>query len=160
MKSSMSAFTEIPTATSAAFATLRVSALLADELDRALSERLEIGLSEVLVLVQLLLAGGQARMADLADLVVVSRAGVTKIVDRLVVSGLVERVPSEEDRRVVRAMVTEAGKSVVRDARPVVDEVTARRLGDILKTQDLTRLDRMMEALSCQNPGWEPPDVV
>ena len=50
-------FDPISTQTSAAFGLLRVSALLSEELDRELQASAGLGLSEMLVLIQLMLAG-------------------------------------------------------------------------------------------------------
>lgn len=116
-------FEPISVHTSAAFSLLRVSALLSDEMDRELQEQAGMGLSEMLVLVQLMLAGGRFKMADLAEALVVTRGGVTKIIDRMVGAGLVERVPSASDRRVIYAQLTESAKQKVRDNQHIFDGV-------------------------------------
>ncbi len=150
-------FEPISEHTSAAFSLLRVSALLTDELDRELQENAGLGLSEMLVLVQLMLVGGRFKMADLADALVVTRGGVTKIIDRLVEAGLVERVPSDSDRRVIYAQITEQAKSKVREHQHRFDEVAHYRLAELLNNSELQKLGAMLDRLSCENPGWEPP---
>ena len=152
-------FEPIPEHTSAAFSFLRVSALLSDELDRELQANAGLGLSEMLVLVQLMLAGGRFKMAELADALVVTRGGVTKIVDRLVDAGLVERVPSASDRRVIYAQITESAKAKVREHQKTFDDVSQRRLAELLDVAELKNLRNMVDRLSCENPGWEPPDL-
>lgn len=152
-------FEPISQETSTAFNLLRVSALLTDELDRELQDKAGLSLSEMLVLVQLMLVGGRFKMADLADALVVTRGGVTKIIDRLVEAGLVERVPSESDRRVIYAQITDSAKAKVRQHQHHFDEVSKRRLGELLKASELRSLGGMLDRLSCENPGWEPPDL-
>jgi len=49
------------------------------------------------------------RMAELADLLVVSRSGVTRAVDRLTRGGLVVREPCDSDLRGTFAAITPAG---------------------------------------------------
>lgn len=142
---------------STAFDLLRITALLSEELDRALQEHAGIGLSESLVLVQLMVAGGGVKMAELADRLVVTRGGISKIIDRLVGSGLVERVPSGEDRRVVFAVVTDEGKELVRQCRPVFDGIAQRRLVDVATPADWPTFAELIGRISCNNPGWEPP---
>jgi DNA-binding MarR family transcriptional regulator len=147
-------------ATKVAFGLLRVSALLSDEIDKELQEASGTGLSEALVILQIIFAGGRLRMADLADTLVVTRGGVTKIVDRLVDAGHLSRVPSEEDRRVVFAEVTPAAFEFIREYQPVFEGVAERRLAGLLDAEELNRMHEFMDRLSCENPGWEPPVAV
>src|SRR3954466_12514180 len=51
----------------------------------------------------------QARMSDLAALVVLSPSGLTRLVDKLVADALVERVRCGGDARVVYAQLTDKG---------------------------------------------------
>ncbi|MEN8040967.1 MAG: MarR family transcriptional regulator [Actinomycetota bacterium] len=150
-------FEPITPHTGTAFGLLRLSAMLSDELDRELQASAGIGLSEMLVLIQLMLAGGRAKMAELATTLVVTRGGVTKIVDRLVDGGLVERVPSTSDRRVIYAEVTERAKATVREYQPLFDEIARRRLAELLDAGEMTELAGLIDRLNCENPGWEPP---
>ena len=143
-----------------AFSLLRVSALLSDELDRELHKATGLGLSEILVILQIMFSGGQLKMADLADTLVVTRGGVTKIVDRLVSAGYLDRVPSEEDRRVVYARTTDEALEMVRAHQPLVEAVTERRMATLLNESELEVLHELMHRLSCENPGWEPPEAV
>jgi DNA-binding MarR family transcriptional regulator len=147
-------------ATKVTLGVLRVASLLADELDHELQESSGLGLSEVLVILQILFAGGRLRMAELADTLVVTRGGVTRIVDRLVDAGYLARVPSDSDRRVIYAQVTERAKQFIADAQPVFEAVTARRVGSLLTTPELAALHSAMHTLSCDNPGWQPPASV
>ncbi len=105
-------------------------------------------------------AGGQLKMADLADTVVVTRGGVTKIVDRLVAGGFLDRVPSAEDRRVVYARVTDAAAELIKTNRPVFIGVTERRLASLLNPTELDTMHDLMHRLSCENPGWEMPEAM
>jgi DNA-binding MarR family transcriptional regulator len=148
------------TATKVAFGMLRVASLLSDEIDKELQEASGSGLSEALVVLQIIFAGGRLRMADLADTLVVTRGGVTKIVDRLVDAGYLERVPSEDDRRVVFAEVTPAAFEFIKQHQPVFEAVAQRRLGGLLSAEELERMHEFMDRLSCENPGWEPPAAV
>jgi len=60
------------------------------------------------------------RMGDLAEALVITRGGLTKLVDRLVKAGLLERTFCETDRRVSYATLCPAGVDLLEEMRPVV----------------------------------------
>jgi DNA-binding MarR family transcriptional regulator len=60
------------------------------------------------------------RMGDLAEALVISRGGLTKLLDRLVKAGLMERTFCETDRRVSYATLLPAGADLLAEMRPVV----------------------------------------
>ncbi len=60
------------------------------------------------------------KMGDLAEAMVITRGGLTKLVDRLVKAGLLERTFCETDRRVSYATLTAAGADLLEEMRPVV----------------------------------------
>jgi len=70
------------------------------------------------VLLQLHAApGGRLTMRDLGRAVVISKSGLTGLVDRMARAGLVERSGDPDDRRVVHVTLTPAGDAVYRRAR-------------------------------------------
>ena len=75
---------------------------------------------------------GRRRMHEIADLVVLSRSNLTRLVDRLEQGGLVRRVRSEEDRRGAFAEITTEGKKIRRRMWPVyaaaIDQLFAAHL--------------------------------
>jgi DNA-binding MarR family transcriptional regulator len=60
------------------------------------------------------------KMGDLAEALVITRGGLTKLVDRLVKAGLLERTFCETDRRVSYATLMSAGRELLDEMRPVV----------------------------------------
>ena len=54
-------------------------------------------------------ATGRMRMTDLAESVVITRGGLTKLIDRMEAAGLVERIPSHTDRRATEVALTPEG---------------------------------------------------
>jgi DNA-binding MarR family transcriptional regulator len=60
------------------------------------------------------------RMGDLAEMLVITRGGLTKLVDRLVKAELLERTFCDTDRRVSYATLLPAGASLLREMRPVI----------------------------------------
>ena len=59
------------------------------------------------------------RMAQLAERVLLSRSGLTRLVDRLSADGLVRREPSAEDARGTFTVLTDEGMAALRRAAPV-----------------------------------------
>ncbi len=98
---------------------LRAHADLVSGLDAELRAAHELSLHEYEVL--LVLAGApeqRLRMTELAAAVVLSQSGLTRLVDRLVLAGSVERTRCETDRRGLNAQLTEAGEARFAEARP------------------------------------------
>jgi DNA-binding MarR family transcriptional regulator len=58
------------------------------------------------------------RMCDLADRLQLSPSGLTRRLDGLVQAGWVAREPSDEDRRVMLAMLTDAGRAMLTRVAP------------------------------------------
>ena len=58
-------------------------------------------------------------MAELADRVLLSRSGLTRLIDRLQTEGLVRREPSPDDARGTYTVLTPAGFDRLRRAAPV-----------------------------------------
>lgn len=72
------------------------------------------------VLYQLSTAPDQRlRMRDLAAAVLLSRSGLTRLVDRMAGAGLVEREAHPSDGRGANACLTAAGRAALRRAAPV-----------------------------------------
>ncbi len=103
-------------------------------------------LAEYDVLVQLALAEGHAlRMHELADRVVLSRAGITRLVDRLVAEGLVERQKCGLDGRGAFAVLTAAGLNRLRHAAPWHLGSVKRYFVDAFDEAELERLAELLE---------------
>jgi DNA-binding MarR family transcriptional regulator len=60
------------------------------------------------------------KMGDLAESLVITRGGLTKLIDRLIKAGLMERTFCETDRRVSYATLLPAGEEMLSEMRPVV----------------------------------------
>jgi DNA-binding MarR family transcriptional regulator len=64
--------------------------------------------------------GQRLKMGDLAEALIITRGGLTKLVDRLIKAGLLERTFCETDRRVSYATLMPAGNEMLEEMRPVV----------------------------------------
>lgn len=98
---------------------LRAHARIVRRLEADLIAANDLPLAEYDVLVQLAAAPERRlRMHELANRVVLSRAGVTRLVDRLVADGFVERAKCGADARGSYAVLTTAGLERLRAAAP------------------------------------------
>jgi DNA-binding MarR family transcriptional regulator len=98
---------------------LRVHAALSRALDAELEAAHGLPLSSYEVLLNLQAAPGRRlRMADLADRALLSRSGMTRLVDRLERHGLLARDTCVSDARGCFAVLTDAGEAWLAKARP------------------------------------------
>jgi DNA-binding MarR family transcriptional regulator len=97
---------------------LRVHSALVKQLDAELSTAHKLPLSSYEVLLNLEAAPGRRRrMAELADSVLLSRSGMTRLVDRLEKDGLLRRDTCTDDGRGAYAVLTDKGAAALADAR-------------------------------------------
>jgi DNA-binding MarR family transcriptional regulator len=97
---------------------VRVHAAIARELDAELEASHGLPLSSYEVLRCLSKApGGRLRMAELAEHVLLSRSGMTRLIDRLEREGMVERSTCDKDGRGCYAVLTDQGRETVEQAR-------------------------------------------
>jgi DNA-binding MarR family transcriptional regulator len=113
--------------------TAAVRGRLADRLDA------EVGMlpEEVDLLMRLEAVPEQRlRMADVSRALQVSRSGVTRLVDRLVARGLVERAACPSDRRVVYAGLTDDGRRALEEAVPLLRAGLREHFGRHLRPRE------------------------
>jgi DNA-binding MarR family transcriptional regulator len=138
--------TDIPAAWMGAWRTfLEAHARVTDALAAELEDETGLPLSWYDVLVQLTEAPDQKlRMQELARAVLLSKSGLTRLVDRMVAEGLVAREPCLDDRRGTFVCLLPAGTARLDGASPVhmrgisqhftshLTEADARQLRDLL----------------------------
>jgi DNA-binding MarR family transcriptional regulator len=97
---------------------LRAHAELVRTLDAELAREHDLPLSSYEVLLYLNDSGdGRMRMSELADSVLLSRSGLTRLVDRLERQGLLKRERCASDARGLFAEITPEGRSAFAAAR-------------------------------------------
>jgi DNA-binding MarR family transcriptional regulator len=97
---------------------LRVHARLTKALDADLLSEHGLPLSSYEVLLFLADSpGGRMRMSELADGVLLSRSGLTRLVDRMEGEGLLRRERCEDDARGYNAIITDEGRELFGRAR-------------------------------------------
>jgi MarR family transcriptional regulator, 2-MHQ and catechol-resistance regulon repressor len=120
---------------------------LGKQLGRSLTQQVGISHATFEVLLRISRAdGGQVSMSSLAQQVALTGGGVTKLIDRMITAGLVERVPCPTDRRVSFAALTPEGRDTLRRAT-VVHAADLRRVFDGFNEQELRMLDGLLDRL-------------
>jgi DNA-binding MarR family transcriptional regulator len=132
----------------------RADTLLFTHLDNTLRTRLKMGYFEHEVLRILDQAGGRLRMAPLAEQLMISRSGCTRLIGKLEdKDGWVVRTASPTDRRATWAELTPAGREALKTAQPVVDAVVATFFADHVPGEELRRASRILDRLADANPN-------
>ena len=100
------------------------------------------------VLVALMQAPGQQlRLSQLANLVGLSRSGLTRMMDRLEKDGLLRRDRSPVDARGINAHLNEAGREAVRLAWPTYRACVERWLGRTIDVRERAELRQICRRL-------------
>lgn len=122
---------------------LRVHSALVKALDAELIAAHGLPLTSYEVLINLQAAPGhRRRMAELADGVLLSRSGTTRLVDRLERDGLLVRDACDSDGRGCFAVLTERGEEVLTRARATHLEGVRERFLRHFEPAELEQLAR------------------
>jgi DNA-binding MarR family transcriptional regulator len=130
-------------------------AMICAELNTTLNASLGCSLVEHDALAWVSAAPSQRlRMAELAGLLRVTPGGLTRIIDRTVERGWIERNRPAENRREVYAVLTAAGRDLLRSARQAYSGVLRDMIAGPLGDADLSALlgisQKLLDGL---NPG-------
>ena len=126
----------------------RLTERLSDEMER------QTGLSAAWFdLLANLHAKGPTRMNELADELILSRGGATRLVARMEEAGLVERETPPTDRRATFAVITDKGRAAIERAVPVHLELVEQAFGRHLEPDETEMILRVV-ARVCEAHGW------
>jgi DNA-binding MarR family transcriptional regulator len=126
--------------------------VLTGVLEREMEAETGLPLTWYDVLLNLNAAGGRLRMQELARSIVLSKSGLTRLVDRMVAAGYLCREPAEGDRRGLLAVLTPEGKEALRRAAPIhlrgIEEHFGRHVSDEEAAVVQAVFDRVRAALA------------
>jgi DNA-binding MarR family transcriptional regulator len=133
---------------------LRAHAKVTRQLDAELIAECDLPLGSYEVLLFLNEAPGHTlRMTELADRVLLSRSGLTRLVDRLEREGLIVRQSCPSDLRGTNAVLTGAGVAKLREASPTHLRGVREHLVDLLTPEEIAVLADAFGRIAGQCPG-------
>ena len=146
---SATARSAVPAAQLAAWRSfLQAHARTTDVLARELREAEDLPLTWYDVLVQLQeSAEGALRMQELADAVLLSKSGLTRLIDRMERAGLVHRRACSSDRRGTFAEITPAGYARLRETAPTHLRGVKEHFADLFDDDEAAVLQELLDRL-------------
>jgi DNA-binding MarR family transcriptional regulator len=120
--------------------------------DLAVATALPLGSYNVLRLLQEA-PGCRLRLGELARAVLVTRSGVTRLVNRLERAGLLCREGHARDRRASCAVLTDQGRDELRQARSVFERVVAEVFGSRLSDAEAETLNAVLGRFAIAETG-------
>lgn len=132
----------------AATSTLHISLILKADMEEALQAATGLLLADNEALLNLSIH--PMRMSEIADKLVLSRGGTTKVIDRLEELGHVTRRPDPDDRRATLVEITDSGRQARAEAKVVIDgrleEMWSQHISDEEAERMVEVMERVLEA--------------
>lgn len=120
-------------------------AVVIELIEQELAEAKQLPLSSYDVLLALVQAPNRRlRMHELAQAVLLSRSGLTRLVDRLEQEGLLARDRSGHDRRATYAVLTLKGFRAFRQAWPIYAQGILKHFAHHLTEQEMSTLSQLL----------------
>jgi DNA-binding MarR family transcriptional regulator len=88
------------------------------------------------------------RMNELAERILYSKSGFTRVVDRMEEAGLLSRVRPDKDRRSILVVLTDKGRETMERARRYHRDGIERHFAEHLTDTDVKALIRALEKIS------------
>jgi DNA-binding MarR family transcriptional regulator len=88
------------------------------------------------------------RMNELAERILYSKSGFTRVIDRMEEAGLVRRVRPDNDRRSILVVLTDKGRDTMERARRHHRDGIERHFSQHLTDTDIKALTRALEKIS------------
>ena len=129
---------------------------LVDVLDAELEHDAGIPLRWYDALVHLEETPDGLRMNELAERILYSKSGFTRVVDRMEEAGLVRRVRPKNDRRSILVLLTDAGRKTMERARRHHRHGIEQHFSRHLTDADIRTLTRALEKISAHARPLRP----
>jgi DNA-binding MarR family transcriptional regulator len=122
---------------------------LTRSMDAALRELHGLNLSEFEVLMQISFEEeGRLRRVDLAQRLLITQGGITRLLAGMESKGLVQRATCDTDARVVYTELTEAGRDKLESARLTHRNDVRRLISDRFSGEELDQLGELLGRLA------------
>jgi DNA-binding MarR family transcriptional regulator len=116
---------------------------LGERLDQELERDAGISLNFLELLLHLHWNDGRRRMSELAEMLMLSRGGATRLVTRAEAAGLVHREIPPDDRRATYAVLTDAGREAAERGFPTYVAAVQRLFQDFVNDEEAETLVRV-----------------
>jgi DNA-binding MarR family transcriptional regulator len=136
----------------------KVRARIWAALDHELQEREQIPITWFEVLARVAQSDGALPMHELASALLSSPSGMTRLVDRIELAGLVRRTPHPSDRRVTLVTLTDTGDELLERVMPHIKRVVVEGFASRLSEEQARSLRSILEQLLEATSGLEPDD--
>lgn len=124
---------------------IKTHAKIIECIERDLAAQKKVPLTTYDVLIALFEAPDRKlRFSELNRKVVLSKSGLTRMIDRLEREGLIQREKSEEDRRGAYAVLTDEGERQLRKAWPIYARGIKQYFADSLSDEEVEFLIRSL----------------
>jgi DNA-binding MarR family transcriptional regulator len=131
---------------------LQAYKVVMDEVEDALASELDLTLPEFEVLAWLYYReDGRMRMQDVAEMLLLSKGRVSRLVAGLEEDGCVRREVFDADRRGVFAVITEKGAALFEEAAPVFVQAYNRTFSRHLSDNDVEQMNALMHKIVAGN---------
>lgn len=90
--------------------------------------------------------GKPTNLQDIQDRMVSKMSNTTRLVDKLILKGFVERFVCEKNRRKVEIFITQKGKEALLDIDPIVEQ-TETQITSALTQEELKTLNHLLTKL-------------
>ena len=129
---------------------------LGDVLDTELEQAVGIPQRWYDVLVHLEESPDGIRMNELAERILYSKSGFTRVIDRMEEAGLVARVRPADDRRSILVVLTDKGTETMEEARRYHRDGIEQHFSRHLTDADIKALTRALEKVSAHARPLRP----
>lgn len=127
---------------------IKTHARIIERIESDLADQKRVPLTTYDVLIELFEAPNRKlRLGDLTKKVILTKSGLTRLVDRMEREGLLRREKSEEDKRGAYAVLTEAGESELRKAWPVYAKGIKKYFAASLGESNLSALRKALSRI-------------
>jgi MarR family transcriptional regulator, 2-MHQ and catechol-resistance regulon repressor len=109
--------------------------------------KLGMNLSEVDVLAALARSEAGLNCSEVAEATLITKGGITGVLDRLAARGLVQRLPSREDRRSIRIQLTEKGVEFCLGLFPKLVDDHRETFANALNHAQIKQLTKLLNLL-------------
>ncbi len=94
------------------------------------------------------------RMSTIAERLILSKGGTTKVIDRLEAKGLVARNQDPTDRRALVVEITPDGIKALETVQPIVDEAIENYWGQYITDAEAETIAEVAYKVVKANTGW------